>query len=291
MLAAFPPSPAVAESGSPLTVARPSRIPTGFLTRERLPLPIYERPHRSSAWLPGTFETGKRRSVAEKARPLHEGAGMTSLRGVLALIALVLDLLANLAGAVDAAESTTGLIAGTLHRPALFGAARERRRLGGVAVGPVFRGHGFARSLCDPRGRSGAHAANVSRPLVAFSQHPVAKPTGGRKNGLPSWFLTYSSLDGSESLLSTVAPAPIVCQRPQPSGMGNRARLPYQKTRRKMKLVIQKMQRFSVSEDGPTAVEYAVMLALIVIVCLTAITQVGKNASSTFNKIAGSIGS
>jgi pilus assembly protein Flp/PilA len=58
-----------------------------------------------------------------------------------------------------------------------------------------------------------------------------------------------------------------------------------------MKSLTQKVQRFLVSEDGPTAVEYAVMLALIVIVCLTAITQVGKNASSTFNKIAGSIGS
>jgi pilus assembly protein Flp/PilA len=52
-----------------------------------------------------------------------------------------------------------------------------------------------------------------------------------------------------------------------------------------MKSLAQKVQRFLVSEDGPTAVEYAVMLALIVIVCLTAITQVGKNASNTFNKI------
>jgi len=58
-----------------------------------------------------------------------------------------------------------------------------------------------------------------------------------------------------------------------------------------MKSLTQKVQRFLVCEDGPTAVEYAVMLALIVIVCLTAITQVGKNASSTFNKIANSIGS
>jgi pilus assembly protein Flp/PilA len=58
-----------------------------------------------------------------------------------------------------------------------------------------------------------------------------------------------------------------------------------------MKPMIQKIRRFLVSEDGPTAVEYAVMLALIVIVCLTAISQVGKNASSTFNKVAGSIGS
>ncbi len=58
-----------------------------------------------------------------------------------------------------------------------------------------------------------------------------------------------------------------------------------------MKPIILKMQRFLVSEDGPTAVEYAVMLALIIIVCLAAITTVGQNASSTFNKVAGSIGS
>ena len=39
-----------------------------------------------------------------------------------------------------------------------------------------------------------------------------------------------------------------------------------------MKLLAQRVHRFLVSEDGPTAVEYAVMLALIVIVCLTAIS-------------------
>ena len=57
-----------------------------------------------------------------------------------------------------------------------------------------------------------------------------------------------------------------------------------------MKLLAQKVQRFLVSEDGPTAVEYAVMLALIVIVCLTAITAVGTKASTTFNNVAGSLG-
>jgi len=36
VLGAFPPFPAVTSSGSPLTVARPFRIFTGFLTRERL---------------------------------------------------------------------------------------------------------------------------------------------------------------------------------------------------------------------------------------------------------------
>ena len=38
-------------------------------------------------------------------------------------------------------------------------------------------------------------------------------------------------------------------------------------------------------EDGPTAVEYAVMLALIVVVCITAISTLGSNASSTFTKV------
>jgi len=35
-------------------------------------------------------------------------------------------------------------------------------------------------------------------------------------------------------------------------------------------------------EDGPTAVEYAVMLALIVVVCIAAVTSVGRSASSSF---------
>jgi len=43
--------------------------------------------------------------------------------------------------------------------------------------------------------------------------------------------------------------------------------------------------------DGPTAVEYAVMLSLIVVVCLTAIGAVGQNASTQFNKIANTVGS
>jgi pilus assembly protein Flp/PilA len=56
-----------------------------------------------------------------------------------------------------------------------------------------------------------------------------------------------------------------------------------------MKSLALKLQRFLVSEDGPTAVEYAVMLALIVIVCLTAITSIGTNASTTFSNVANSI--
>ena len=54
----------------------------------------------------------------------------------------------------------------------------------------------------------------------------------------------------------------------------------------------QAVMSFVKDESGPTAVEYAVMLALIVVVCITAITTLGTNANNTFSyvgtKIAGS---
>jgi pilus assembly protein Flp/PilA len=53
-----------------------------------------------------------------------------------------------------------------------------------------------------------------------------------------------------------------------------------------MRNVTQAVRRFLIAEDGPTAVEYAVMLALIVIVALTAIQTVGTRTSATFNNIA-----
>jgi len=46
------------------------------------------------------------------------------------------------------------------------------------------------------------------------------------------------------------------------------------------------IQRFLVEEDGPTAVEYAVMLALIIVVCITAITTLGSNANKVFSNVA-----
>jgi pilus assembly protein Flp/PilA len=45
---------------------------------------------------------------------------------------------------------------------------------------------------------------------------------------------------------------------------------------------IAKAMRFLHEEDGPTAVEYAVMLALIIIVCVGAIQALGGNANNTF---------
>jgi pilus assembly protein Flp/PilA len=44
--------------------------------------------------------------------------------------------------------------------------------------------------------------------------------------------------------------------------------------------------RFLREEDGPTAVEYAVMLALIIVVCIAAITTLGSNANNTFSNVA-----
>ncbi len=43
-------------------------------------------------------------------------------------------------------------------------------------------------------------------------------------------------------------------------------------------------------ESGPTAVEYAVMLALIIVVCIAAITTLGSNANNTFSYVGGKIG-
>jgi len=42
-------------------------------------------------------------------------------------------------------------------------------------------------------------------------------------------------------------------------------------------------------EDGPTAVEYAVMLALIIVVCITAITTLGSNANGTFTAVGSAV--
>ena len=47
--------------------------------------------------------------------------------------------------------------------------------------------------------------------------------------------------------------------------------------------------KFLKKEDGPTAVEYAVMLALIIVVCIAAITTLGSNANSTFSFVGSSI--
>ena len=47
--------------------------------------------------------------------------------------------------------------------------------------------------------------------------------------------------------------------------------------------------KFLKAEDGPTAVEYAVMLALIIVVCIAAISALGSNASATFSKVGSTV--
>jgi pilus assembly protein Flp/PilA len=53
-----------------------------------------------------------------------------------------------------------------------------------------------------------------------------------------------------------------------------------------MRSLVQSVARFLEREDGPTAVEYAVMLALIIVVCIVAITALGTNANKVFSNVA-----
>jgi len=52
----------------------------------------------------------------------------------------------------------------------------------------------------------------------------------------------------------------------------------------------ERVVNFLKREDGPTAVEYAVMLALIIVVCITAITALGTNANKTFTTVGNAVG-
>jgi pilus assembly protein Flp/PilA len=56
-----------------------------------------------------------------------------------------------------------------------------------------------------------------------------------------------------------------------------------------MRDLFRSVVKFLREEDGPTAVEYAVMLALIIVVCIAAITTLGSNASQSFSYVASQI--
>ncbi|WP_437206786.1 Flp family type IVb pilin [Planctomicrobium sp. SH664] len=49
------------------------------------------------------------------------------------------------------------------------------------------------------------------------------------------------------------------------------------------------LQSFLRDEDGPTAVEYAVMIGLIITVCVTAIQLVGTKTNALFNRVDAEI--
>ena len=58
-----------------------------------------------------------------------------------------------------------------------------------------------------------------------------------------------------------------------------------------MRGVISKVQRFVVSEDGPTAVEYAVMLGLIVVAIVGVVGKLATSISGTFSTVSSTLGS
>lgn len=57
-----------------------------------------------------------------------------------------------------------------------------------------------------------------------------------------------------------------------------------------MKSLLNRVRTFLTSEDGPTAVEYAVMLALIIVACLTIIGNLGSAVSSNFSSVSSALG-
>jgi pilus assembly protein Flp/PilA len=56
-----------------------------------------------------------------------------------------------------------------------------------------------------------------------------------------------------------------------------------------MNALVSRMRAFLVSEDGPTATEYAVMLALIIIACLAAVQLLGTKVTQVFTDVEGAI--
>jgi pilus assembly protein Flp/PilA len=56
-----------------------------------------------------------------------------------------------------------------------------------------------------------------------------------------------------------------------------------------MQGMISSVQRFLVSEDGPTAVEYAVMLSLILVACISIVTTLGTSIKGVFTNVNTSI--
>ncbi len=56
-----------------------------------------------------------------------------------------------------------------------------------------------------------------------------------------------------------------------------------------MQFVVQQGGRFLASEDGPTATEYAIMLAMIILAALIAIALVGEDVKGIFNDLQGAL--
>ncbi|HZU35000.1 MAG TPA: Flp family type IVb pilin [Gemmataceae bacterium] len=48
---------------------------------------------------------------------------------------------------------------------------------------------------------------------------------------------------------------------------------------------VRRVVRFLAAEDGPTAVEYAIMLALLILVCFVAIGSIGTQTNSMLGNV------
>jgi pilus assembly protein Flp/PilA len=55
--------------------------------------------------------------------------------------------------------------------------------------------------------------------------------------------------------------------------------------------LVKALGRLLATEDGPTSVEYAVMLALILVGCITIVTSIGTTASGTFSRVTSTLSS
>jgi len=58
-----------------------------------------------------------------------------------------------------------------------------------------------------------------------------------------------------------------------------------------MTMIPHRVRRFLASDDGPTAVEYAVMLALIILAVVAIVGALGQGVSGTFSSVSGTLGS
>ena len=56
-----------------------------------------------------------------------------------------------------------------------------------------------------------------------------------------------------------------------------------------MKTLAKRTLEFMYGEDGPTVAEYAVMLALIVLLCFVTITLIGNKAKATFTTLENNL--
>ena len=86
--------------------------------------------------------------------------------------------------------------------------------------------------------------------------------------------------------IPVVTTVTVVPDKPRGTGRAQRGERTPATREKPLRQLTKKFVSFMKKEDGPTAVEYAVMLALIIVVCIAAITTLGSNANNTFSSVA-----